>query len=386
MSDVLDLQIDVARIRQRDAGAEQATSRLNQAITSLSSQYVSKTVRERGRLITFYSYKGGVGRSRALANVGVQLAVSGRSVLCVDFDLEAPGLSSYLTGDRFAWSIEEPDMHPGLIDLFCSYRDNLFRRVARPVLKWTDMVRTVNVTGRDVSGTLDFLGPGSQGNSYKQEVSTFDWRSFYEHWDGGTFIEQLRTELLDRYQYVLVDSRTGITDISGICTVHLPDILVAVFTPGPQSQRGLVDALKSIEANRKDMWMERPLPIVPLPCRVDRDVAREDYDGWFKRLLDSYFAEKVTELGLGLAQDDYFRRVSIEHFSRYVYDDAIESLEHHVDDEAGNAWKYRNLVSVLESTGPVRLSAAALGLREGMIVERFPSLVRGSESRVGEPR
>jgi cellulose biosynthesis protein BcsQ len=44
---------------------------------------------------TFYSYKGGVGRSMALANVGVLLAKAGNRVLLVDFDLEAPGLPSY---------------------------------------------------------------------------------------------------------------------------------------------------------------------------------------------------------------------------------------------------------------------------------------------------
>jgi MinD-like ATPase involved in chromosome partitioning or flagellar assembly len=45
--------------------------------------------------ITFYSFKGGVGRSLALANVGAHLALTGRKVLLVDFDLEAPGLDTF---------------------------------------------------------------------------------------------------------------------------------------------------------------------------------------------------------------------------------------------------------------------------------------------------
>jgi hypothetical protein len=32
-------------------------------------------------------------------------------------------------------------------------------------------------------------------------------------------------------EYVLTDSRTGISDVSGICTMLLPDKLVVVFTP-----------------------------------------------------------------------------------------------------------------------------------------------------------
>ena len=42
--------------------------------------------------VTFYSYKGGVGRTMAMANVAALLARKGRKVVMLDFDLEAPGL------------------------------------------------------------------------------------------------------------------------------------------------------------------------------------------------------------------------------------------------------------------------------------------------------
>jgi MinD-like ATPase involved in chromosome partitioning or flagellar assembly len=48
-----------------------------------------------GTVVTFYSYKGGVGRTFALANVATLLALWGYRILCVDWDLEAPGLSLY---------------------------------------------------------------------------------------------------------------------------------------------------------------------------------------------------------------------------------------------------------------------------------------------------
>jgi hypothetical protein len=51
-----------------------------------------------GLIITFYSWKGGVGRTMALANTGVQLARKGNRVLMVDWDLEAPGLLNYFEG------------------------------------------------------------------------------------------------------------------------------------------------------------------------------------------------------------------------------------------------------------------------------------------------
>jgi cellulose biosynthesis protein BcsQ len=47
-------------------------------------------------IYTFYSYKGGVGRSMALVNAAYALAGYGRHVLMVDMDLEAPGMSGFL--------------------------------------------------------------------------------------------------------------------------------------------------------------------------------------------------------------------------------------------------------------------------------------------------
>ncbi|MBA2305488.1 MAG: ParA family protein [Acidobacteria bacterium] len=48
-----------------------------------------------GRIITFYSYKGGTGRSMAVANVAWVLALNGYRVLVIDWDLEAPGIHRY---------------------------------------------------------------------------------------------------------------------------------------------------------------------------------------------------------------------------------------------------------------------------------------------------
>jgi hypothetical protein len=65
----------------------------------------SPSIGERGAgsVITFYSFKGGTGRTMALANVacllGAAAAPRGGRVLAVDWDLEAPGLHRYLMGE-----------------------------------------------------------------------------------------------------------------------------------------------------------------------------------------------------------------------------------------------------------------------------------------------
>ncbi len=48
-----------------------------------------------GKVVTFYSFKGGTGRTMALANVAWILASNGKKVLVVDWDLDSPGLHRY---------------------------------------------------------------------------------------------------------------------------------------------------------------------------------------------------------------------------------------------------------------------------------------------------
>src|SRR5437867_13042240 len=76
--------------------------------------------RAQGRIITFYSYKGGTGRSMAVANVAWILASGGKRVLTVDWDLEAPGLHRYYTPFLSDKDLTEAD---GLIDLLIEFRD-----------------------------------------------------------------------------------------------------------------------------------------------------------------------------------------------------------------------------------------------------------------------
>ena len=67
--------------------------------------------------VTFYSFKGGVGRSMAMMNVAMELVAAGRKVLVVDFDLEAPGLETF--------NLPQPKKSPkGIVDFVVDYQEN----------------------------------------------------------------------------------------------------------------------------------------------------------------------------------------------------------------------------------------------------------------------
>ncbi len=85
-----------------------------------------------GQVITFYSYKGGTGRTMALANVAWILAANGYRVLAVDWDLESPGLHRFFAPfiDRAAL-----DSTRGVIELIREYEWATTRRHrAQPAL------------------------------------------------------------------------------------------------------------------------------------------------------------------------------------------------------------------------------------------------------------
>ena len=59
---------------------------------------VMSAIHPAGQVITFYSYKGGTGRSMALANIACLLARQsgqGRGVLVIDWDLEARACTAF---------------------------------------------------------------------------------------------------------------------------------------------------------------------------------------------------------------------------------------------------------------------------------------------------
>jgi cellulose biosynthesis protein BcsQ len=72
-------------------------------------------------IYAFYSFKGGVGRSMALANIGEIFHEKGLRTLLVDWDLGAPGLETYFHRDS---ALSGSRAHPGLIDMLAAYRES----------------------------------------------------------------------------------------------------------------------------------------------------------------------------------------------------------------------------------------------------------------------
>jgi MinD-like ATPase involved in chromosome partitioning or flagellar assembly len=205
-----------------------------------------------GTVLTFYSYKGGVGRTLTLANVAAALAKWGYRVLCVDWDLEAPGLSHY-----FHQWVDAPSF--GLVDL-------IEQAAAGTTLDLQRATTTVSLPG--LEGRLALIPAGAQDHDYVSRVQRIDWSDLYENHDLGAILERMRVDWTSQFDFVLVDSRTGITDIGGICTVQLPDTLVILFTANHQSLEGAIEiARRSMKARNQLPYDRSRLLVLPIPSQ-----------------------------------------------------------------------------------------------------------------------
>ena len=92
--------------------------------------------------------------------------------------------------------------------------------------------------------------PSGRNETYAANFNHVDWGGLYDRHDGYLLFEDLKEQWnrIVEPDYVLIDSRTGHTDTSGICTRQLPDSVVILFFPNEQNLRGLTEVVGDIRA------------------------------------------------------------------------------------------------------------------------------------------
>ncbi|MGE5110731.1 MAG: KGGVGR-motif variant AAA ATPase [Acidobacteriaceae bacterium] len=184
-------------------------------------------------IATFYSFKGGCGRTMALVNVAVDLAKRGRKVLIVDFDLEAPGVDTFPL-------LQPAIQRRGLVDLICNFLET------DEVPDVTDfMYRCAETVA--FPGELWIMPAGLSDEHYDSRFRSIDWQSLYREHEGFLLFEDIRAQWESlNLDYVLIDSRTGYTDTGGICTRQLPDCVFVFVFPNEQNRRGIESVVDQI--------------------------------------------------------------------------------------------------------------------------------------------
>lgn len=315
-----------------------------------------------GTIITFYSYKGGVGRSMALANIAAVLALEGKRVLVVDWDLEAPGLEKYLdvTLDERDVSREPPTralsvggypemLQPGarrsglrarrtetrgLLDMLVAWR-TLDERTRSSALEQPELPEPLSWRSCVLEAfpfqnerPVHLITAGKESPAYAANVQSIDWTSLFERNDVGAYLEKLRDQWRASYDFVLIDSRTGLSDSGAVCTALLPDQLVVLFTANEQSVEGVLTAVRGAQATRSVLPVERKrLVVIPVPSRDEPYAEKKLSDLWRK-----VYADKLADLFRmwlpeGITPADALSRLSIPYQSYWSFGERLPVLE-----------------------------------------------------------
>lgn len=253
-------------------------------------------------ILTFYSYKGGVGRSTTLASCAAYLSYHfSRKVVILDCDFEAPGFTNFFMEDPTS-----PVTSDGLIEYFIdssvTLNDNLSRYYwqASKQFSGDGEIYVFPAGNLDDSEYIDGLFH-SHRDHYLNGLTRLDM--FSPNVLVGQFqklFSQIKTEI--NPDVILIDSRTGFNDIFGLSAFRLSDIVVGFFGHNIQSLPGLdffLDILKQ-ETSPRLLLVNS---IIPSTHRHER-----------VKNFSQYVSDYLEQLSIPLETDERDAQLSVETF------------------------------------------------------------------------
>lgn len=319
----------------------------------------------------------------ALANVAVCLYRRGARVLVVDWDLEAPGLENFffdseakvqdvksqfgvidmLLDYKRQYSLVAPlpavnkesagsetdhaaaplrpfdQVAPHLLPLRSllypifppqSPSDTKSRALWLLPSGWRSTGRKTRVSVQTGATSKD-----ERFSKYAEAVQSFDWAEFYTHFDGESYFSWFREQLLpvpsnppgpsdsstDRLglDAVLIDSRTGVTEMGGVCTRQLADVIVSFCAPNYQNLDGVARMSESFVREDLRKFRGGRLPeVVVVPARIDLQGETSEQNK-FHTLFDDKLRRPLAFEQLGLNMWD----LRIPYATKYAYREAL---------------------------------------------------------------
>ncbi len=246
---------------------------------------------KRPLVVTFYSFKGGVGRSTALGLVAGILATRKRRVVMVDFDLEAPGISVLFQNDLE--NINEEQY--GVLDY-------LHQRYLTPDQNIPTIDNCICQVNLGTRGELFLVPAGEYNENYIHRLADLDRHTLQSFYRGEINpVEQLISDIKDRLDpdVILIDARPGFNDTSAIALFDLADMAIICFLPTPQSYEGLRWVVQAVK-KQKD-YQGKPdihfllTPIPPVGDELQRSWINK-VESWIEENWGLPEKTKVEEL------------------------------------------------------------------------------------------
>lgn len=202
------------------------------------------------KTITFYSYKGGVGRTLTMSNIAMRLSELGKKVCLLDFDLEAPGLP-------FKFKDSKKDISIGIVDYIYEFSVN--GNVPKEIKPYSVIIEPLNSNFK----AIHLIPAGNiEENEYWRKLARIDWADMFysEKGQGLRFILDLKAKIEKEFSpdVLLVDSRTGITDIAGITLKLFADEVVILSSYNEEGLFGSKKIIKSLIDSSNTLFGKTP--------------------------------------------------------------------------------------------------------------------------------
>lgn len=236
-------------------------------------------------IAAFYSFKGGVGRSTLLGVIAWQLAKAGRKVVCLDLDLEAPGLSGL-----FEVTSEE------------SVIDHLLTHAATGKAPSGEPVTWVDVRG----ARIGVVPAGRMERGYIEKLARLDYLGASTAAESP--VARALAVLLERIRgrhnpdFILLDCRAGLHDLGGLSLTDVAHVDVLVGRDTPQGRAGLALTLEVL-GQRRTADAQRVV-VVQTFVPLDPDVARFTHERFETALYEACAATLYAPLDELPAQSD----------------------------------------------------------------------------------
>lgn len=210
------------------------------SLNSLLAEKTEKKYKNKAKIVTFYSYKGGVGRSTTLASCASYIAKhNAKKIVIIDCDFEAPGFTNFYLN------------HPNEINFQNGFVEYCLNKLGDKDTLVSDYCSEVG---------SEFTGDGSifvmhAGNLSEEVISEIEVISTHKkqylqglarlQFSNKIEFERILSNLFNAIEtelnpdLIFIDSRTGFNDVFGLTALNFSDVVVGFFGDNVQTLPGL---------------------------------------------------------------------------------------------------------------------------------------------------
>lgn len=200
-------------------------------------------------VISFFSYKGGVGRTTLLANVAAHIASTGKRLACIDLDINAPGLD-------IVFDVMGEPLRGSIVDFLLSHRALLAEEMC---------VKIEGAQRWGTNGTV-FLFPYPRGGRPKVAQFSNAMNKFLH-----VFLETVDEQL--EVDYILIDTRSGFSREAAPVWMESNQVCLVTRCSYQhlEGTQGMLETFKNINASRPSHIIEPIVVFNDVPADLPND-------------------------------------------------------------------------------------------------------------------